>query len=61
MIEIVDGMNCDGHQTMALIVTVDMDGVTHLHRHVELPHAIAALGDLVEQARAELLAQAADR
>lgn len=59
MIEIVDGLDCERHPSMALIVTVSMDGVVHLHRHVELPHVAAALGDLVEQIRADLLAEAA--
>lgn len=59
MIEIVDGLDCDRHPAMGLIVTVDMEGVVHVHRHVSLSIVAASLGDLVDQIRAELVAEAA--
>lgn len=57
--EITDGLTCGKHPDMALCVIIDMTGVTHLHRHVELHRAAIALEDLLNQVRADLLAEAA--
>jgi hypothetical protein len=55
MREITDGLDCDRHPAMALIVTIDVDGVVHTHRHCTFAEMTAALGDLVDQCRADLL------